>query len=97
MNPLREVLSFHARISSVHRLWLLAAAIAAVLLLSFYVNLLLGQVARGEQLRQATRGTANQAVTRVAVLPTSLAVIQQREVSAADGQVRRSMVSFQSP
>ena len=62
MNPLREVLSSHARMSSAHRLWLLGAAIAAVFLLSFYVNLLHEQVARGEQLRQAIRGAANQGV-----------------------------------
>jgi hypothetical protein len=40
MNPLREVLSLHAAMSSAQRLWLLGAAIAAVCLLSFYVSLL---------------------------------------------------------
>jgi len=89
MNPLREVLSLHAGLSSSQRLWLWGAAIAAVCVLSLYVSLLNEQVARGEQLRQALRGAPNQTVTRVAALPTSLAVTPPRRVSAgADGQAR---------
>lgn len=88
MNPLREVLSLHAGMSSAQRLWLLGAAIAAVCLLSFYVNLLHEQVSRGEQLRLALRGASNQAVTRVAALPTSLAVTQRRHVSDNVDQAR---------
>jgi hypothetical protein len=88
MNPLREVLTLHAGMSSAQRLWLLGAAIAAVCILSFYVNLLHEQVSRGEQLRLALRGASNQAVTRVAVLPTSLTVVQRRHVSDNVDQAR---------
>lgn len=89
MNPLRDLLSLHTAMSSANRLWLSGAAIAAVLLMSFYVNLLHEQVARGEQLRQATRGAANQPVSAVAVLPTSLAATPRRHGSGgADGQAR---------
>jgi len=89
MNPLREVLSLHAGLSSTQRLWLLGAAIAAVGLLSFYVSLLNDQVVRGEQLRQALRGASNQTVARLTVLPTSFAVTPPRRVSAgAEGQAR---------
>ena len=89
MNPLREVLSLHAAMSSAQRLWLLGAAIAAACLLSFYVSLLNEQVVRGEQLRQALRGAPNQAVSRAALLPTSLTVTAPRRVAAgADGQPR---------
>ena len=86
MNVLREVLSLHAGFSAANRLWLLGAAIAAVVLLSFYVNLLHEQVVRGEQLRQVWRGTS---ATRAAVLPTALMTTQLQHASAgADDRSR---------
>ena len=89
MNVLREVLSLHVRVSATNRLWLLGAAIAAVILLSFYVSLLHEQVARGEQMRQVWHGASDPAVTRVAALPTSLMATQRQRVSAgADDRSR---------
>ena len=67
MIPLRVHLPFHIDLSLTHRHLLWCAAIVAVALLSFYVQLLHESVARGDRLREGQRSAASTRTAKAAV------------------------------